>query len=84
MAYEVVIEVDPQEAGELIELYEAEGLAKVLEALRLYHWYGHHKIIADLEIEFKDGDVILTDGGPYVGYINAGSFEAGLFFKIPH
>ena len=84
MAYEVVIYLEPVDATKVIELFNTEGAEAALRELRLYHWQGHHQIIADSELEFGDGDIVINNGDPYLGWINPDKYEAGLFYKLPH
>lgn len=84
MSYEVVIYLEPKDADKVIEIYNTEGAEKALEELRVYHWQGHHQVISDEEITFESGDIVFTDGGPYLAWINPEKYEAGLFFKVPH
>lgn len=84
MAYEMVVELDPVEAQNIIDLYDEEGAVAAVWELELYHWYGHHPTFEDHELCFTDDVTVLDIGTQYIGWICRDTCEAGLLYKIPH
>lgn len=82
--YEVVIQLPPEDAQKVIDAFDTVGPAAAIREMELFHWPGHHITIRDDQLSFDDDDIVFSDNGPYLGWINNETVEAGLLYKIPH
>lgn len=83
MAFEYLV-LDEECANEVIDLYENQGEKAALDQMEFYHWKGHHDTIDDHEVCFDEDDIVLSDGGLFLGWINPETRQAGLLFRIVH
>lgn len=83
MRYEHIIELDPRDSQDMIDVFDKEGREEFLNELRLYHLIGHHHIVDDHElVNYIHGQVMID--GPYVAWLDRDRPVVGIACAILH